>query len=287
MQSTLSPHGPAAAEIAELSWVLFAGGGAILLLVVAAAVLALRGRAWMAGEKFVIAAGVAFPIVVLSALLLYVYVIGERLHGAASAQLRIEVTAEQWWWRVRYAEFETANEIRIPAGQPVELVLRSADVIHSFWVPGLAGKVDMIPGRANRIELQAFAEGVFRGQCAEFCGGPHALMALHVVAQSADDFRAWRESQARPAASGNALFDARCATCHAVRGTQAAGTRGPDLTHIASRRTIAAGTLANTPANMMGWLADSQHAKPGNLMPSMRLTAAELQALTDYVLSLQ
>jgi cytochrome c oxidase subunit 2 len=293
MQSTLSPRGPTATEIAELSWVLFAGGGAILLLVVLAIVFAAQGRTWLSGEKFVVAAGVAFPVVVLSALLLYVHVIGERLHAEPAPEVRVEITGEQWWWRVRYLdaggkpEFETANEIRIPAGRAVELTLRSVDVIHSFWVPNLAGKIDMIPGRANRLVVTPANEGTYRGQCAEFCGGPHALMALHVVAQSDVEFLAWREQQSRPAASGHALFSARCAVCHAVRGTDAAGSRGPDLTHVAGRLFIAAGTLPNTPGNMAGWLADSQHAKPGSLMPSMRLTAAELQSLSAYMATLK
>jgi cytochrome c oxidase subunit 2 len=293
MQSTLTPRGPVAAEIAELSWVLFAGGASILLLVVLATVLAAQRRAWLSGEGFVLAAGVAFPVVVLSALLFYVYLIGERLHAEPAPEVRIEVTGEQWWWRVRYLDaagkpqFETANEIRIPAQKPVELTLRSADVIHSFWVPALAGKIDMIPGRVNRLVVTATEQGIHRGQCAEFCGGPHALMALHVVAQGGDEFRAWREQQARPAVSPHALFDARCAACHSVRGTKAVGTRGPDLTHVAARAFIAAGTLPNTPGNMAAWLADSQHAKPGNLMPSMRLTAAELQSLSAYMASLK
>ena len=294
MQSMLTPRGPAADAIAELSWVLFAGGAAILLLVVAAIAYALWSKpARLSRESFVVAAGIAFPVVVLSALLAYAYAIGERLHPDPEPELRIEITGEQWWWRVRYLdaagkpEFETANEVRIPAGRPVELELRSADVIHSFWVPQLGGKVDMIPGRTNRLRMKSSSEGLYRGQCAEFCGGPHALMALHVVAQSADDFRTWTESQTRPAASGNALFHARCAACHAVRGTDAAGTRGPDLTHVAGRLFIAAGTLPNTPGNMAGWLADSQHAKPGNLMPSMGLGAAELQSLSAYLASLK
>jgi cytochrome c oxidase subunit II len=293
MQSTLSPRGPAATEIAELSWVLFAGGGAILLLVVLAIVFAAQGRAWLSSEKFVLAAGVAFPVLVLSALLLYVYAIGERLHAEPAPQIRVEVTGEQWWWRIRYLdaagkpEFETANEIRIPSGRSVELTLRSADVIHSFWVPGLAGKIDMIPGRANRLVVTAAGEGTYRGQCAEFCGGPHALMALHVVAQSVADFMIWKENQMRPAASSHALFSARCGACHAVRGTEASGSRGPDLTHVAGRLFIAAGTLPNTPGNMAGWLADSQHAKPGNLMPSMRLSAMELQSLSAYLATLK
>ena len=288
MQSVLSPRGPAAAEIAELSWVLIAGGGAVFLLVIAALVGALWSRpAWLSRERFVIVAGGAFPVAVLSVLLLYVYSVGERLHAQPEAQLRIEVTAEQWWWRVRYPGFETANEIRIPAGQSVELVLLSADVIHSFWVPSLAGKVDMIPGRANRLVVSAKEEGVYRGQCAEFCGGPHALMALHVAAQSQSEFDAWRAQQQRPAAAGHALFLARCAVCHAVRGTDAAGTRGPDLTHVASRLHLAAGTRPNTPADLAAWLADSQHVKPGNLMPSMRLGAEELQSLAAYLSTLK
>lgn len=297
MQSTLSPQGPAAIAIAELAWVLFAGGAAVLLLVLVLATWAVwtgpARRAWLAREGFVAAAGIGFPVVVLSALLLYVYGIGGRLHATQQPELRIEITAEQWWWRVHYLDaagkrqFETANEVRIPAAAPVELILRSADVIHSFWAPSLAGKIDMIPGRAQRLAVTAAREGLYRGQCAEFCGGPHALMALHVLAQARDEFDAWREQQTRPAASGHAIFNARCGACHAVRGTEAAGTRGPDLTHVASRLFIAAGTLANTPANMAGWLADAQHAKPGNLMPSMRLSGAELQSLSAYVATLK
>ena len=297
MPSGLSPGGPAAAEIAELSWLLFAAASAILVLVLAATSWAMAAkreqRKWLSGERFVVGAGIVFPVVALSALLLYVYGVGRQLEGPQAAAVRVEVTAEQWWWRVRYLdasgkpEFEAANEIRIPAGKPVELRLRSADVIHSFWVPALAGKVDMIPGRTNVLHVTANREGVFRGQCAEFCGGPHALMALHVVAQSEAGYQAWRAAQLRPAASGHALFNARCAACHAVRGTGASGTRGPDLTHVASRLHLAAGTLENTPGNMAGWLADSQHAKPGNLMPAMRLSPAELAALLAYVATLQ
>lgn len=294
MHSILSAHGTAAFEIAGLSWVLFAGGAAILLFVVAATAYALWHKpVWIARERFVVACGIAFPVVALSALLVYVYRVGERLHAEPKPELRIEIIGEQWWWRIRYLdaqgkpEFETANELRVPAGKPVELTLRSADVIHSFWLPSLAGKVDMIPGRSTRLMLTARSEGVYRGQCAEFCGGPHALMALHAVAQSEQDFARWREAQRRPAAADHALFNARCAACHAVRGTQAAGSRGPDLTHVASRLFIAAGTLANTPGNMALWLADSQHAKPGNLMPAMRLNAAELASLSAYMATLQ
>lgn len=288
MQSILSAHGPAATAIAELTWVLFAGGTAIFLLVLVLTTYAVSGRAsWLARERFIAAAGIAFPAIALSVLLAYVYRIGAASDASAGTALKIEVIGEQWWWRVRYPGFETANEIRIPAGQPVELVLRSADVIHSFWVPGLAGKVDMIPGRENRLRLTADKAGEFRGQCAEFCGGPHARMALHVIAEGAEQFERWMKNQELAAKNPHALFLARCAVCHTVRGTAAAGARGPDLTHVGSRRFIAAGTLPNTPGNLAGWIAGGQHIKPGNLMPAMRLSGEELQSLAAYLASLQ
>jgi cytochrome c oxidase subunit 2 len=288
MQSILSAHGPAATAIAELAWVLFAGGAAILLAVLVLTAYAVSARpAWLAREGFIVAAGIAFPVLALSVLLAYVYVIGSPNAAPSGASLKIEVIAEQWWWRIRYPGFETANEIRIPAGRPVELVLRSADVIHSFWVPSLAGKVDMIPGRDNRLRLIAQKAGEFRGQCAEFCGGPHAKMALHVIAEDPERFETWTKNQLQEVRSSHALFLARCAVCHTVRGTAAAGTRGPDLTHVASRRFIAAGALPNTQGNLAGWIAGSQHIKPGNLMPAMNLSGVELQALAGYLASLE
>jgi cytochrome c oxidase subunit 2 len=287
MQSILSAHGPAATAIAELAWVLFAGGAAILVAVLALIAYAVSARpAWLAREGFIAAAGIAFPVLALSVLLAYVYAIGSPNAAHSGASLKIEVIAEQWWWRVRYPGFETANEIRIPAGRPVELVLRSADVIHSFWVPSLAGKVDMIPGRDNRLLLIAQKSGEFRGQCAEFCGGPHAKMALHVIAEDPERFETWMKSQLQ-VQSSHALFLARCAVCHTVRGTAAAGTRGPDLTHVASRRFLAAGTLPNTQGHLAGWIAGSQHIKPGNLMPSLRLSGEQLQSLAAYLESLE
>jgi cytochrome c oxidase subunit 2 len=289
MQSILSAHGPAAAAIAELAWVLFAGGLAILLLVLVLTACAVILRpAWLAREGFVVATGIAFPVVALSVLLYYVFVVGERLGSHSNPQLRIEVVGEQWWWRVRYPGFETANEVRIPAGKPVELVLRSADVIHSFWVPSLAGKVDMIPGRINRLRLVADKPGVYRGQCAEFCGGPHAKMAFHIVAETPEQFAAWSENQRQPAQKSQPLFLARCAACHTVRGTDARGALGPDLTHIGSRASIGAGTLPNNAGTLAGWIASSQHIKPGNLMPEFReFSAEELKALAAYLESLK
>ena len=173
-QSTLSAHGPAAAEIAALTWILFIAGAVIFVAVLAVIAVAVLGRAparaWLGRERIVVGAGIVFPIVTLSVLLAYLYAIGERLHAEPVPAVRVEVTGEQWWWRIRYLDangqpdFETANELRIPAGVPVELALKSADVIHSFWVPSLAGKIDMIPGRANRLVVTASHEGTYRGQ---------------------------------------------------------------------------------------------------------------------------
>jgi cytochrome c oxidase subunit 2 len=282
--------------VAEIAWVLFAGGALVLLLVTVIAVWAVRGqrRDWIAGRGMVIGGGIVFPVIVLSALLVYTLLAAARIDAALNAPaVVIEVIGEQWWWRVHYLDengerdFATANEIRVPVGHTVELRLRSADVLHSFWVPALAGKLDLIPGRTNVLRVAADRPGVFRGQCAEYCGGPHALMALYVVAEEAAAFERWQERQRAPARAADPLFLARCAACHAVRGTPAAGTLGPDLTHVGSRYTIAAGILPNNPVAIAGWIADSQRIKPGNLMPEFReLDGDELAALAAYVESL-
>ena len=208
--------------------------------------------------------------------------------------MRIEVIGEQWWWRVRYLdgagrpEFETANEIRIPGGQPVLLELKSADVIHSFWVPALAGKLDMIPGRTNRLRLLAARAGEYRGQCAEYCGGPHAFMAFFVIAEEEPAFEAWAANQRAPAGQDSDLFLRQCGACHTVRGTAAAGKLGPDLTHVGSRKTIGAALLPMNRGALAGWIASSQHLKPGNLMPSFqRLSGEELRGLASYLESLE
>jgi cytochrome c oxidase subunit 2 len=297
MQSALAPAGPGAAITAEIAGVLFAGGGVILLLVVALAGWAVFGkrREWLAGSAAVVAGGIALPVAVLFALLVYTLLAAARIDAAHGAPaVRIEVVGEQWWWRVHYLDdsggrdFATANEIRIPVGRTVEVVLRSADVLHSFWVPSLAGKLDLIPGRANRLRLRADRPGVYRGQCAEYCGGPHGLMAFVVVAEEAEAFERWRERQRVPAAAADERFLARCASCHTVRGTPAAGTLGPDLTHAGSRLAIGAGVLPNDAGAIARWIASSQRLKPGNLMPEFHdLDAAELAALAGYVTSLR
>jgi cytochrome c oxidase subunit 2 len=307
MHSTLDPQGRAAIEIARIADVLFAGGAAIFILVLALTAYALLARperrAWLARRSTVVAGGIAFPLVVLSGLVVYTLFTTARIGAATeAAPLRIEVVGRQWWWQVRYPAadgrpgFATANELRIPVGRPVALALASADVIHSFWVPSLAGKLDMIPGRTNRLRLAAERAGTYRGQCAEFCGGPHALMAFHVVALPPAEYDAWAARQAAPAAApagalaaaGRETFLGRCAACHAVRGTAAAGTLGPDLTHVASRRFIGAGLLPNDPARLAEWIARSQHLKPGNLMPSFDdLAADELRGLAAYLAGLE
>jgi cytochrome c oxidase subunit 2 len=238
----------------------------------------------------VVGGGIVFPLVTLSVLLVYSLVRAAALHPADPAPLRIEVVGEQWWWRVHYLDadgrrdFATANEIRVPVGRAVELELRSADVIHSFWVPVLAGKLDMIPGRTNVLRVRADRAGEFRGQCAEYCGGPHAAMALYVVAEEPEQFRRWVANQRKPSTGSNPLFTSHCGACHTVRGTAAAGTSGPDLTHVGGRLFIGAGLLSNNAGALVGWIASSQHLKPGNLMPSFEhFTAEELRGLAAYL----
>jgi cytochrome c oxidase subunit 2 len=291
-----------------LTWLLFGFGTAVLAMVILAAIAAMHGssplRAMLASERMVVWAGVFFPAVALTGLLGY----GVWLTRASIANpsdegaLSIVVTGEQWWWRVAYQQLPgeliaAANEIRIPVGRPIAFELRSADVIHSFWVPNLAGKVDMIPGRTTFLRLRADRAGVFRGQCAEFCGGPHALMALEVIAMPEADFEAWLQNQARPAADpdsaiasrGKSLFlAAGCGACHAVRGTAAAGTIGPDLTHLGSRRSVGVDTAAISEASIARFISDGQHIKPGNRMPPFRIFAAgDLDAIATYLAGLK
>jgi cytochrome c oxidase subunit 2 len=229
------------------------------------------------------------------------------LAAPGEAALIIEITGHQWWWDVKYKNpdpsqvFETANEIHVPIGRPVSIDLRAADVIHSFWVPNLTGKQDLIPGQDNVVSFTARRAGRYRGQCAEFCGWQHAHMAFWVIVQSADDFEAWRhvqlmaanptpgdESEAQQVLKGKDTFITRgCALCHTIRGTDAGGRTGPDLTHLASRSTLAAGTLPNTKQDLIAWIADPQSIKPGNKMPKVPLDLSELDALGEYLRTLE
>jgi cytochrome c oxidase subunit 2 len=298
MQSILNPQGAGAALIAELAWVLFIGAALIFVAVMALAAYAILGRrestARLSQNMLIVGGGIVFPAVTLLALLLYSLLRTGSLPPHEAPALRIQVIGEQWWWRVHYLrrdgsrDFATANEIRLPVGEPVELLLESADVIHSFWVPVLAGKLDMIPGKTNRLRVRADHPGTFRGQCAEYCGGPHAFMALFVVAQEPGTFEQWAEKQRKPAAQSNALFDSHCGACHTVRGTTAAGILGPDLTHVGGRMSLGAGLLPNNAGALAGWIASSQHLKPGNLMPSFPMFSGEdLGGLASYLESLK
>jgi cytochrome c oxidase subunit 2 len=298
IQSALNPQGADAALIAEMSWVLFAGAAVIFAGVMALAAWAVFGArertARLSPRLLVVGGGIVFPAVTLLALLVYSLARAASLHPVEGEALRIEVVGEQWWWRVHYLDasgrrdFATANEIRVPVGRPVELLLSSGDVVHSFWVPVLAGKLDMIPGRTNRLRVRAERPGEFRGQCAEFCGGPHAFMALFLVAEEPARYEQWANSQRQPAAQSNDLFVAHCGSCHAVRGTQAAGVLGPDLTHVGSRLSIGAGLLPMNAGALAGWIASNQHLKPGNLMPQFRhFSGEELRTLAAYLGSLK
>jgi cytochrome c oxidase subunit 2 len=305
-QAALAARGPQAAETAALAWLLFGAGALILFGVMGLVLLAARGperaRRGLGSERAIVAGGLVLPVVTLSALLVHGLRIGATSPPPGDA-LPIRVTGQQWWWRVAYldersgVQFETANEIHVPVGRPVELELVSADVIHSFWVPSLAGKLDMIPGRSNRLRLRADHAGVYRGQCAEFCGGAHALMAFYVVAEPEEDFAAWRTRQVQPAVDpqdpearrGRELFlTSGCGLCHRIGGTGAAGRFGPDLTHVGGRRSIAGGLLPNHRGTLAAWIASARELKPENLMPSFdRLEGSELRSLAAYLDALE
>lgn len=300
----LDPAGPFAAPVQTVAWVLFGMGVAVTVLVLVALGVALFGpRAWrrrLGGQRLIWIGGLALPAVVLCGLLIYGLSTTARLtEPARPGEMRIRVTGEMWWWRVAYLDddgrelFQDANEVHIPAGRPVVFELESADVIHSFWVPRLGGKMDMIPGRRNFLRLQADAPGVYGGQCAEYCGGPHALMGLVVVAHAPADFAAWRARRAAPApppsglealAGAEVFGRAGCGACHTIRGTEANGLAGPDLTHVGSRRTLGAGILPNNAGTLGGWIGDSQAIKPGNRMPAYPvLTGRELREVAAYL----
>jgi cytochrome c oxidase subunit II len=249
-----------------------------------------------------VGAATTLTVLVIFAVLILDGVVGHASTGAPPDALRVTVTGHQWWWEVVYPGHSadevatTANEIHIPVGRPVVLELRSSDVIHSLWTPSLGPKRDLIPRRTNTLRLQADRAGVYRGQCAEFCGAQHAKMAFVVVAEPQARFAQWlatqRAARAPPADSvtqrGEQVFlGGSCPLCHAVSGTSAGGRLGPDLSHFASRQTIAAGTRPNTRGNLAGWIVDPQSMKPGTRMPPNQLSAADLHALTTYLESLR
>lgn len=307
MQSALHPRGNAASDIAFIWWVMLGGGVVIFVGVLSLllyGLLARRRPAVRSHRVFVVGGGLVFPGIVLSALLVYTVIVGARLTAPPPPDaLVVDITGHMWWWDVRYegaggTAVSGANELRIPVGRPVHLRVHSADVIHSFWVPNLAGKMDMIPGRVNRLDLQAQVPGIYRGQCAEFCGLQHTLMALHVVAMPPQEWERWfagrRGDAAAPvtqvAARGRQLFaEAGCVACHAVRGlSDPPAGLGPDLTHMGSRPSIAAGLLPNNRGNLAAWIASAQSLKPGSKMPSFHnLDGESLTALAAYLSELE
>jgi cytochrome c oxidase subunit 2 len=308
-QSVLDQAGPFSAHIAQLFWV-FVGIAVVVYVAVAGFVIhALRRRKAAqpaSGNSPValraIATAVGLTAIVLLGLGITDFLAGRALVRAADGAMRVRVTAHQWWWEIEYLDgvpsqrVRTANELHIPVGRPVALELGSNDVIHSFWVPSLQGKKDLLPGYTTSLQLIASRPGVYRGECAEFCGFQHAHMSISVHAHEPADYTQWQDAQRRAAREpagalqkrGREVFmGASCPQCHTVRGTDAGAVLGPDLTHVASRAEIAAGTLPNNPANLAAWIADPQRLKPGTRMPSTPLSSADSGALVAYLASLR
>lgn len=319
IQNAINPAGPNAENLSRLWWLMFTVCSIVFVLVMIAVLLSLRKATAEAADRTpllepseeserrrrnIIISATTITVIVLFVFLIASYSSGRslRLNDPTKSGLSIDLTGHQWWWEVRYNDvdasniFTTANEIHIPVGVPVMFTLHGADVIHSFWVPNLAGKKDLIPGKLSTMWLQADKPGVYRGQCAEYCGLQHAKMALWVVAEPQEQFNAWRQNQtqAAVAASSDAqkrgqqvFFSTTCVMCHAISGTAAGSNIGPNLTHVGSRHMIGAATLDNTRDHLAQWIQNSQTFKPGNRMPQHNLSDADLQSLVEYLESLK
>ncbi len=317
LHNAIDPAGPQAQNISWLWWLFFIVCSVVFVIVMITVLLSLRRRTVEATSpvieppleqerkrRNVVISAVTITVIILFVFLIASYSAGRSMTAELEHKngLNVELTGHQWWWEVRYDDvdasniFTTANEIHIPVGVPVTFSLKAADVIHSFWVPNLAGKKDLIPGKINTIWLQADKPGVYRGQCAEYCGLQHARMALWIVAEPQEQFNAWRQNQTQtsvtPASDsqkrGQQVFlTSTCVMCHAINGTPAGSNIGPNLTHVASRNMIAAATLVNTREHLAQWIKDSQSYKPGNKMPQNNLSDADLQSLVDYLQSLK
>lgn len=312
-ESALDPAGPQAGRISTLSSYMFGVSAVVWTLVIIALIVALlRSRRHdVTDQSDEIDSRLKKPVIgatVVTVLILLVNLVYSVSTGSAMASLprenalRIKVTGHQWWWEAEYLdpvpgnEIITANEIHVPVGEPVQIIGSSTDVIHSFWAPNLFGKKDLIPGHVTATWFQADTAGIYRGQCAEFCGHQHAKMAVLIIAEPRAKFEAWYRSQMLPAATpsdpaaraGEQVFMSKgCPLCHTVGGTRALATVGPPLTHIGSAYTIAAGTLKNTRGNLAGWIVDPQGIKPGAKMPANDLSGPELHSLLSYLESLK
>lgn len=316
MHSAFDPASPQARLIANLWWWMLGVGGAIWLIVIATMLYVSFTKHNHRGsdelqrvspethrgiERAVIGAGFV-TVLVLAAFLIVDYSVGHALAQHPQRALTINVTGHQWWWEFEYEDpdpgkrITTANEVHVPVGEPVQFKLRAADVIHSFWAPNLNGKRDLIPGYVSSYWFRADTAGVYRGQCAEFCGLQHAKMAFYIVAEPPAKFAASMAAAAQsppPPSDSTLLYGQRvflssgCAVCHTIGGTAAQASVGPPLTHLESRSTIAAGTLPNTRANLMGWITNPQAIKPGVIMPAVPLTPVQLTALVGYLETLK
>jgi cytochrome c oxidase subunit 2 len=309
-QSALDPHSEQAAHLAGLFWFFAIVCSIVWLLVAAALAISIRrprrdddlpeedSPSQTQRKNWVVTGLAVLTAVILTAFTFVSFYATRDFTWANTHAITVKVTGQQWWWQIEYQNedpaqlFATANEIHIPVGRPVTLQLEAADVIHSFWVPNLMGKQDMIPGRRNLLTLQASRPGIYRGQCAEFCGLEHAKMAILVFAEPQEKFEAWRRHQIEPAATPGAVQRVRgmqifvhgpCASCHTVTGTDAGGQTAPNLTHFGGRATLAAGLLHNTPENLARWLADPQSLKPGSNMPKVDLSQSDRAALVAYL----
>lgn len=317
--SYLESAGARAAPVTPLIWGLIYLAAAVVIVITLLVIVGILKRrttdAWLPGQRSDVErggsgvlrwvyAGLIATTITLAAFVAWTMSTLAAIRSPDQAeQFTVHVVGHQWWWEVRYIgsspsqSFTTANEIRIPSGRPIRLRLSSADVIHSFWVPALSGKTDLIPGRTNETWLEANRTGDFRGQCAEFCGQQHALMALRVVSLPGDEFAKWWAQQLKPAPgdtgasetvrNGRELFVAKCGICHTVRGTLAGGKIGPDLSHLMSRETLAANTIPNTRAGLSAWISAPQQIKPKNKMPNVELSSEELHAIRTFLYTLQ
>lgn len=309
-QGSLDPGGPVAEELADLWWVLLAISVVVFVIFLAALTYALFRRrdgripdeieeTSLTPSRWIILGGVVLPAIVLTVVfVLTIDAMRSTTPDLPQDPVVVEVTGHQWWWEIRYQghDFATANEIHLPTGEPVEIKLSSADVIHSFWVPALGGKLDALPDYVNTLILQADEPGGYRGQCAEFCGLQHAKMGILAVATPRPEFDEWIGAQEEQASTptgsleqeGQEVFlEAGCPDCHTIRGTSAMGETGPDLTHVASRQTLAAVTIPNTPEHLSNWIADPDSVKEGTQMDPSPLSEEELEALIAYLTSLR